>query len=247
MNTSLIPQNLQNLQNAVTLVNGVPTTNSLLVAQEYGKEHRNVISAIEYTIEQAVDYLFVTENIWETNIPDSQGKNRKAYEMTEEGFLIVAAGFTGEKALNLRVSFAKLFKKIRADIMEAKEKRMRERLITLAEIADENAQLRYEAGVHESKCKALAIADKSAYDMIEKATRNHHFEVTKLNLKIDQLTGEVMRLKAEGADRKARDTQQREEISKQRAEIRGLKDEIRELKAEIGRLRQGGAHRRNRK
>ncbi len=194
MNNSLIPQNLQS---AVTLVNGVPTTNSLLVAQEYGKEHRNVISAIEYTMEQAVDYLFVIENIWEINIPDSQGKSRKAYEMTEEGFLIVAAGFTGEKALNLRVSFAKLFKKMRTDIIAAKEKRMQERLITLAEIADANAQLRYEAGVHESKCKALAIADKSAYDMIEKATRNHRFEVTKLNLKIDQLTGEVMRQKAE--------------------------------------------------
>jgi len=209
MNNSLIPQNLQS---AVTLVNGVPTTNSLLVAQEYGKEHRNVISAIECTMEQAVDYLFVTENIWETNIPDSQGKSRKAYEMTEEGFLIVAAGFTGEKALNLRVSFAKLFKKMRTDIIAAKEKRMQERLVTLAEIADVNAQLRYEAGVHESKCKALAIADKSAQDMIDKATQNYTFELMKRDLKIDQLTGKVMR-----------------------------------LEAEIGRLRQGGAHRRNRK
>ena len=89
---------------------------------------------------------------------------------------------------------------------------MQERLINNAIEADKQAQRSYEAGALETKCKALAIADKSAYDTIDKATRNHFFEVTKLNLKIDQLTGEVMR-----------------------------------LKAEIGRLRQGGAHRRNRK
>lgn len=195
-------------------------TDSLRVADKFNKRHADVIRAIE-NLECSAE--FREANFFESTYVDEIGKVQKYYDMARDGFYILAMGFTGREAMAWKEKFIEAFnwmasalrtqyeQKALAD-KERYEKRMQERRINDAIEADKQARLSYEAGALETKCKALAIADKSAQDMIDKATQNYTFELMKRDLKIDQLTGKVMR-----------------------------------LEAEIGRLRQGGAHRRNRK
>lgn len=245
MNKLVVPKQFKDL---IFLDGESAETDSLRVAAKFSKRHDNVLKAIE---ELECSPAFREANFFESTYVDVIGRELKSYSITKDGFYILAMGFTGREAMAWKEKFIEAFnwmasalrkqyeQKALAD-KERYEKRMQERRINDAIEADKQAQRSYEAGVHESKCKALAIADKSAYDMIDRETRNHFFEVARLNLKIDQLTGEVMRLKAEEVNRKVRDAQQREEISRQRVEIRELRAEVRELK-------QGGARRRNRK
>lgn len=45
----------------------------------------------------------------ETNIPDSYGRNRRAFYMNRDGFTLLAMGFTGDKALKFKLQYIEAF------------------------------------------------------------------------------------------------------------------------------------------
>jgi Rha family phage regulatory protein len=241
MNKLIVPKRFRDL---IFIHGDSAETDSLRVATKFSKRHDNVLKAIE---ELECSTKFREANFFKTTYVDEQGKVRKSYDIAKDGFYILAMGFTGREAVVWKEEFIEAFNWMTSALRKQYENRMQERILNDAIEADKYARHQYQAGALETKCEALAIADKSANDMIEKATRNHFFEVAKLNMKIDQLTGEVMRvkevmrMKAEEVSRRARESQQREEISRQRDEISRQKAEIRELKAKVARMQQSGA------
>ena len=108
-------------------------TTSRIVAEKFGKEHKNVIQAIEELIKnmpqpienigglknQPAKMRFsgvnfnVAENFIETTYVDEQGKPRKEYLITEEGAMLLIMGFTGEKALSVKLKFISEFKRMK--------------------------------------------------------------------------------------------------------------------------------------
>jgi Rha family phage regulatory protein len=99
----------------VTLHGRNATTTSLIVAKVLGKRHDNVIRAIENLIAdlpandrrnfEGVNGL----NFEESKYIDSKGETRKMYEMTRDGFSLLAMGFTGKKALEWKLKFLAAF------------------------------------------------------------------------------------------------------------------------------------------
>ena len=90
-----------------------PTTTSLNVAEVFDKRHDNVIRDIEKILtssnlsplNQPAENL-ATSNLralknwfFESVYIDKQGKKRKCYEMTKDGFVLLTMGFSGQKAL----------------------------------------------------------------------------------------------------------------------------------------------------
>lgn len=71
-------------------------TNSLLVAEKFGKRHDHVLRDIKNVIDstQNCAQLFI-----ESSYHDSQGKEQPMYIMNRDGFTLLAMGFTGKKAL----------------------------------------------------------------------------------------------------------------------------------------------------
>lgn len=67
-----------------------------MVAEKFGKEHRNIIRDIELLKK---DVLNFEEMFVEVNIPDTYGRDRKAYAITKDGFTLLAMGFTGKVVL----------------------------------------------------------------------------------------------------------------------------------------------------
>lgn len=107
--------------------NGVPVTTSTIVAEYFGKEHRNVMASIKGIIasaEKSVDIesqeikSFFELSSYETTMPIAtagEGAVRKTpmYIMNEEGFTLLAMGFTGEKARLFKIRYIKAFKAMR--------------------------------------------------------------------------------------------------------------------------------------
>ena len=78
--------------------NGAALTNSLLVAEKFGKNHFDVTKAIKKLndSQQNCSQFFVS-----TTYTDNSGKSNLMYIMNRDGFTLLAMGFTGKKALFL--------------------------------------------------------------------------------------------------------------------------------------------------
>lgn len=87
-------------------------TNSLLVAEKFGKNHRDVLEVIRELVkgcaENSADPMFE-----ETTYVNSQNKQEyPMFIMNRDGFTLLAMGFTGKKALAFKMDFINAFNKM---------------------------------------------------------------------------------------------------------------------------------------
>jgi Rha family phage regulatory protein len=85
-------------------------TNSLLVAEKFGKEHRHVLDSIRSILtaeNPAVLSMFV-----ESTYLNLQNKEQPMYIMNRDGFTLLAMGFTGKDALKFKMDFINAFNKM---------------------------------------------------------------------------------------------------------------------------------------
>lgn len=90
----------------VSLAGDQPITDSLRVAQHFGKQHREVL--------RAIDRLGCSKEFWRCNFAqrtyrDSRGKTWRNFELTKNGFMFLAMGFTGAKADQMKEAFILAF------------------------------------------------------------------------------------------------------------------------------------------
>jgi Rha family phage regulatory protein len=96
--------------------NGKAFTNTLYVAQTFGKEHKNVLSAIENL---KCSLNFRSANFQADVYTDTYNRPQPMYLLTEKGFSMLAFGFTGEKADLFKEKFLDKFEEM-ANILNAK-------------------------------------------------------------------------------------------------------------------------------
>lgn len=86
-------------------------TDSRNVAEVFGKEHRNVLRAID---DLKGGLLNFEQTFKEATMPDSQGKAQRVYLMNRDGFTLLAMGFTGKAAMEWKVKYLEAFNKMEA-------------------------------------------------------------------------------------------------------------------------------------
>ena len=87
---------------------GRDVTTSLIVAEVFGKEHKNVVRDIEsLNCSDGFNKL----NFEPIEYIDSKGRKQKAYEITKDGFTFLVMGYTGEKAGQFKETFINEFNK----------------------------------------------------------------------------------------------------------------------------------------
>lgn len=69
------------------------TTTSLKIAERFGMEHKNVLRKIQ-ALEIPEDFNRL--NFEPVEYIDKKGESRKQYEITFDGFTLLAMGFTGQ-------------------------------------------------------------------------------------------------------------------------------------------------------
>lgn len=97
----------------VIMKNKQAVTTSLQVAKTFDKNHRDVLKAIDRFKKDVRSFaqMFV-----ETNIPDSYGRERRAYYMNRDGFTLLAMGFNGKEALNFKLQYIQAFNQMEKTI-----------------------------------------------------------------------------------------------------------------------------------
>lgn len=86
----------------VSIVNDVPKTTSLIVAEYFEKKHQHVMEKIRSLLSE-VPSDFNQSNFRLVDYIDAKGEVRPCYEMTKDGFTLLAMGFTGKKAIEFKI------------------------------------------------------------------------------------------------------------------------------------------------
>ncbi|WP_412936584.1 Rha family transcriptional regulator [Lactiplantibacillus plantarum] len=94
------------MNDLVIMKNQQAVTSSLQVAEVFEKNHRDVLKAITNLKKDVRNFA---QMFSETNIPDSYGRNRRAFYMNRDGFTLLAMGFTGDKALQFKLQYIEAF------------------------------------------------------------------------------------------------------------------------------------------
>lgn len=120
------------MKEIVIIRNDITVTDSKIVAEYFEKQHKNVLRDIENIISdlneieenaplcdglknEPVKQLFIKDSY-----VDAKGESRKMYWLTEDGFTLLAMGFTGTKALKVKLAFIAEFNRMR-DILRNRQ------------------------------------------------------------------------------------------------------------------------------
>lgn len=96
--------------------NGQVQTDSLTVAQIFGKRHDHVTRDIE---EMACSYEFNAANFGEIKYTDSRGREQRAYQMTKDGFVFLVMGYRGRKASEFKEKYIRAFNQMEQALKQA--------------------------------------------------------------------------------------------------------------------------------
>ena len=96
------------------------TTTSLKVAEVFGKTHKYVLERIE-SARKLLDSIDESRWFIKTTYTDKRQRPQKMYEMTRDGFTLIAMGFTGPDAFKWKVKYLKAFNSMEKKLIELKE------------------------------------------------------------------------------------------------------------------------------
>lgn len=86
-------------------------TNSLLVAEKFGKNHKDVLESIRAILMTAENSALLSMFV-ESTYYSSQNKELPMYIISRDGFTLLVMGFNGKDALNFKLEFLNAFNKM---------------------------------------------------------------------------------------------------------------------------------------
>lgn len=90
--------------------NGEPVASSRQIAENFGKEHRNVMRDIENLMSEGVLKNEQTPMFYKTEYTHEQnGQTYPMYLMNRDGFSLLVMGFTGKAALEWKLKYIAAF------------------------------------------------------------------------------------------------------------------------------------------
>lgn len=95
-------------------------TTSLALAEVFEKKHQHVLRDID----ALKDVSNFGQMFFESNEPDSYGRNRRIYFMNRDGFTLIAMGYTGSKAMEFKLKYIEAFNQMEKKIKEEMQFRL---------------------------------------------------------------------------------------------------------------------------
>lgn len=114
--------------------NSQALTNSLLVAEKFGKTHDNVLKAIRNIVDGGVVKNNETPMFVESTYFNQQnGQDYPLFVMNRDGFTLLAMGFTGKKALQFKLDYIAAFNAMESELRKPKQMTLSEQLLMQAQ------------------------------------------------------------------------------------------------------------------
>jgi len=110
------------IEPSISVADGAATTTSLAVAEHFGRRHDDVLKAIRNAIAE-VPESFHLRNFAEVfrPVPGANGAMRQmpCYQLTRDGFVYIAMGFTGRDAARWKVAYIEAFNRMEATLRQS--------------------------------------------------------------------------------------------------------------------------------
>lgn len=97
--------------------NGQAVTNSVKVAEKFGKEHKHVLDSIRKLM--TAENSAVLQMFEESTYVNEQNKTQPMFLMNRDGFTLLAMGFTGTKAMEFKIDYINAFNKMESKIKKS--------------------------------------------------------------------------------------------------------------------------------
>lgn len=164
------------MSNLVIMKDRQAVTSSLNVAENFEKQHKHVIEAIEKLLQE--DGSNFRPMFVEGNEPDSYDRPRKVYYMNRDGFSFLVMGFTGVKAREFKLKYIQAFNAMESrvkdaslmspeDIMIATLEAQKEFKTNLRLVQEDVADLKQEINLSRSQKHRLSgLVRKNVYDAL---------------------------------------------------------------------------------
>ena len=99
----------------LSMQNGEPVVSSRQIAENFDKNHRDVLRAVDNLKEDVRNFA---QMFFESTEPDSYGREQRAYLMNRDGFTLLAMGFTGKSALEWKLKYIAAFNEMEKKLTE---------------------------------------------------------------------------------------------------------------------------------
>lgn len=107
------------MEDLVKVIDGMVFTNSKTIADTFGKTHRHVLRDIRGLISS--DSNFGESNFGLSSYTSLQNKILPCYDITRDGFSILAMGFTGREALKWKIKYIQAFNAMEEALLNPKK------------------------------------------------------------------------------------------------------------------------------
>ncbi len=154
----------------VFIENNCPVTDSLTVAETFGKEHKHVIRDIEVQLDklaEAGEGEWGSSNFGHTQYQHLQNKQwYPKYNLTEDAFVLVAMSYVTPTAMKMKVKFLEEFKRMRNQLQnQTVPQTLPEALRFAADLAEKNETLKLQNAQKEQIINELK-PKATYYDLI---------------------------------------------------------------------------------
>ena len=116
--------------------NSQALTNSLLVAEKLGKEHGDVLKAIDALMSKMSDNQckgYFDDTSIEVSQPNGGVRYSRVVVMNRDGFTLLVMGFTGKKALQFKLDYIAAFNAMENELRKPKQMTLSEQLLMQAQ------------------------------------------------------------------------------------------------------------------
>ncbi len=112
-----------NSHDVITQVNNQLITTSKLVAETFGKLHKNIIQKIE-SLECSDEFTSANFSAYVQDLSIGNGATRKSkiFNITKDGFMFLVMGFTGKKAARIKEAYINAFNDMENHLFQPKIK-----------------------------------------------------------------------------------------------------------------------------
>lgn len=112
------------MNNLVIMYDQQAVTTSLVLAEAFNKNHRDVLEKISSKINSAENSAQYKKMFAETTYTDKSGKQNKMYYLNRDGFTFIAMGFTGRKADEFKLKYIDAFNQMEEQIKSESQFRL---------------------------------------------------------------------------------------------------------------------------
>ncbi|WP_019636157.1 Rha family transcriptional regulator [Paenibacillus fonticola] len=168
----------------VFIENGKTVTDSLTVAETFGKEHKNVLRDIE-TLECSEEFSRL--NFEHSTYINDRGRSYPKYIITQDGFSFLVMGYTGKEAAMFKELYISEFNRMRDELNKSPRTQLEVLLASAQQLVEQERRL----SLVESRIERTEKQQEDIKDILALNPTDARKKVNQLLNKIAQSAGGV--------------------------------------------------------